>query len=260
MTEPEKEIEERTQRQLAMLADGTLKGRERTTLEQRVAAEPELARALARQRAALSALRGLDLPAPVSLRERIEDQKRAPSRAVRSRRLAIGGGLAGAAAAAALVVALVLPAGGGGPTVVEAASLAERPATEQSVAIDPADPKLLEASVEGVPFPNLEGEFGWRQAGERSDELDGRKTRTVFYERGGERIGYTIISGESVDPPDGASETNLNDVDLASLSEGGQEIVTWLRDGKTCVLAGEGVSTQELLTLASWKGDGAVPF
>ena len=76
----------------------------------------------------------------------------------------------------------------------------------------------------------------------------------------GKRIGYTILSGEGIPPPENSTTTTLNDVKLSSLADGGQEIVTWWRDGKTCVLSGKGVSKQELLELASWKGDGAVPF
>jgi hypothetical protein len=128
------------------------------------------------------------------------------------------------------------------------------------VPVDPAEPKLLDESVEGVPFPSLSGEFGYEPAGSRADELDGRDTKTVFYEREGERIGYTILSGEAIDPPKGAQRETRNGVELASTTSDGREIVTWLRDGRTCVLSGEGVSRETLLTLASWKGDGAVPF
>jgi anti-sigma factor RsiW len=255
-------IDERTERDLAALADGSLSGRRRETIEARLAESPELAAALERQRAsvaALSALRG-ELAAPARLRTRIEAERSRPSAPVRRRRLAFAGGLAGAAAAAALAAVLILPSGAGGPTVTEAAQLAELPATEASVPVDPANPKRLATRVEGVPFPNLEGEFGWRQAGERSDELDGRDTKTVFYEREGQRIGYTILSGDAIDPPEGSTPTTLNDVALNSIKEDGQEIVTWLREDRTCVLSGEGVSRQELLTLASWKGEGAVPF
>jgi hypothetical protein len=36
--------------------------------------------------------------------------------------------------------------------------------------------------------------------------------------------------------------------------------VTWVRQGHTCVLSGTGVDADTLLTLASWKGKGAVRF
>ncbi len=263
MTDPRSgndELDERTSRELTQLADGTLSGAKRTALEERVRSSPELAAALERQRSAVAALRGLDLPAPSGLRARIESQRERPGAPIRRRRLSIAGGLAVAAAAAALLAVLVLPTSSGGPSVVEAAQLSDRPATQASVPVDPSNPKLLAASGDGVPFPNLEGEFDWREAGARSDELDGRQAKTVFFERGGKRIGYTIVSGKAIDPPDGATKTELNGVALASTTDGPKRIVTWLREGRTCVMSGNGVSTAELLELASWKGEGSVPF
>ena len=85
-------------------------------------------------------------------------------------------------------------------------------------------PAVLAEEVEGVPFPNLRPEFGWRPAGARADELDGRDTRTVFYERRGERIGYTIVAGDAIDPPEDSTPSTVNDVDLSSLAEDGREI------------------------------------
>ena len=253
-------LSEQDERDLVALADGRLQGRRREELEARIADSPELGAALARQRAALAAVGQLDLRAPLGLRERIGSERSSPSTPVRRRRLAIGGAIAGAVAAVALATVLVLPSGTGGPTVVEAAQLSELPATDPSTPPDPADPRLLEASAQGLPYPNLDVEFGWRPAGQRTDEIDGRDATTVFYERDGKRIGYTILSGDAIDPPDGSRQKTLNDVNLSATSDGSQQIVTWLRDGYTCVLAGEGVTQKELLTLASWKGDGAVPF
>lgn len=258
---PESQLSEPDERDLVAYADGSLSGDRRQALEARLEASPELRAALERQRAALSALRTLDqIVPPAGLRARLNAERSAPSAPVRRRRFAIAGALAGAVAAVALAAVLVLPSGAGGPTIVEAAKLSELPATDPSTPADPADPRLLEASAQGLPYPNLELEFGWRPAGQRTDEIEGRDATTVFYEREGERIGYTILSGDGIDPPDGAQETTLNDVRLSSLTEGDQEIVTWLREGHSCVLAGEGVSQKELLQLASWKGDGALPF
>jgi hypothetical protein len=256
------EVPERTMRELTALADGTLSGRRREALEKEVEASPALAAALARQRSAVSAVRSVDFTAPASLRARLERERTAPSRAVRGRRLAFGGALAATAAVAILVALLVLPSGTGGPSLGEAAALNELPATEPAPAIDPETPPLLEASGDGVPFPNLRPEFGWVPSGSRTDEIDGREATTVFYERGDQRIGYTIVSGDAIDVPEGGSKTTLNDIELTTLSveQAEGEVVTWLRDGHTCVMSGEGVSTEELRTLAAWKGDGAVPF
>jgi hypothetical protein len=245
---------------LAALADGSLGGRRRSEIEAMVEASPELRAALDRQRTAAAALRGLDLPAPLALRERIEAERSSPGRSLRRRRLGAMGGIAAAACAALLVAVLVLPSGGGGPTVVEASALTELPATQQQVAVDAADPRLLDAAEDGVPFPNLDPTFGWAQAGSRSDELEGRETETVFYERGGERIGYTILAGDSIDPPEDSIRSTRNDVELWANEVDGRRVVTWYRDGRTCVLSGEGVSEAELLELASWRGEGAIPF
>ena len=49
-------------------------------------------------------------------------------------------------------------------------------------------------------------------------------------------------------------------VDLELFSQDGRRVVTWLRDGKTCVLSGAGVDDATLVKLAVWKGDGAVEF
>ena len=254
------ELDERTLRQLAQLADGSLSGPPRDALEARLSSSPELRAALERQRSAVAALRAVDVQAPAGLRQRIEAERRRPSAPVRRRRLAIGGALAGAAAAVALTLALVAPSGSGGPTVVEAAQLSALPATQASVPADPANPKLLAANVSGVSFPNLHAEFAWRQAGSRSDDLEGRTTKTVFYERAGQRIGYTILSGDPVDPPGGARRTVDNGVRLSTAQDRAGAIVTWLRGGHTCVLSGSGVSAKDLREVAAWKGDGAVPF
>jgi hypothetical protein len=259
-------IDERTLRELTQLADGSLGGARRVELEERVAAAPELAAALERQRSAVSALRGLDLAAPASLRAGIaaaagerggQDRGR---RAVPRRRLSLAGGLAAACAVIALLAVALSPGGGERPSVVAAAGLSDLPATTASVAVDPDNPKLLDVAADGVPFPNFEGEFGWRQAGDRGDELGGRRARTVFYERGGRRIGYTILAGAPIDPPPGSRTQRIDGVAFVSTDDGGQRIVTWLRDGHTCVLAGHAVSHAELVELASWTGKGSVPF
>jgi hypothetical protein len=253
------EIPERTMRDLARLADGSLQGRAREALEEEVSASPTLRAALERQRAGVTALRGLELQAPPGLRARIRAERATPSRPVRRRRLALGGALVAAALASALLALVLLPSGAGGPTVVQAAQLSKLPPTD-SVEVAPSNPKLLAAAVEGVPFPNWTTEFGWRQAGIRSDRLDGRDAKTVFYKNGGKRIGYTIVSGDGIDPPRGSRGSSINGVSLHSTSDGGRRIVTWWRGGRTCVLSGSGVSDRQLLKLASWRGDGAVPF
>ena len=81
----------------------------------------------------------------------------------------------------------------------------------------------------------------------------------MFYERDGERIAYTIVDGERLDWPE-ADTTVRDGVELRPFEEEGRNAVTWLREGQTCVLSGEGVDTATLLELAAWKGKGSVRF
>jgi hypothetical protein len=254
----EQKFDESTLRQLAQLADGTLQGFDRAELEARIAHSPALRAALERQRSAAGALRGLDLSAGPGLRASINAQAAVPARSRRRRRVAIAGALAGAVTAVALAAVLIVPSAES-PTVVEAARLSDGPTTG-SVAVDPQNGRLLAADVEGVPFPNWSHEFGWREDGTRTDRLDGRSARTVFYERDGKRVAYTIVSGKGIPAPGGSSPATRNGVQLHSLADGGRRVVTWWRDGRTCVLSSADVGDPELIKLASWKGDGAVQF
>jgi anti-sigma factor RsiW len=255
-------------RDLAALADGSLPESRRAEVEARVAASPALREELARQRRAVHAIRsaGEEVRAPASLRARVEGLRGGDKAADGTGRARAGripwwrvGTVAGAAAVAVAVALIVLP--GGEPTVDEAAGLAYRAPTGSAPPAQDEQPTLLAASFEGLSYPDWEAEFGWRAVGERSDELDGRETHTVLYEnREGRRIGYTIVAGDALDAPPDGDEELVEGVALEAFESDGAQAVTWLRDGHSCVLAGEGVERSTLLELAAWKGDGAVTF
>src|SRR5215217_7845275 len=94
------------------------------------------------------------------------------------------------------------PSGADSPTVPTVASLYQR-APAEAVGVDPSNAKLLSAEVEGVPFPNWRGEFGWLASGTRTDRIGDRATRTVFYRHADKRIAYTIVTGDGIRAPDG---------------------------------------------------------
>ena len=233
-----------------------MSGRRRAQLLAEIGRSPELAGRFEKQRRAVGALRSVDERAPAWLRARVEPERKRRRSAFS---LPLAGGLA-AGAAFALILALVLPGGAGGPTVVEAAELAEQSAAAPAPGPDPAEPKLLDAQAAGLAFPAWAKEFGWRATGRRVDELDGRRAVTVFYEKDGRRIGYTIISGEPIEPPEEARRAAREGTVLHGLTADGRVIVTWLRGGTTCVLSGSGVAADVLFDLAAWKGKGAVGF
>jgi hypothetical protein len=245
---------------LARLADGTLPPERRAEVEARVASSPHLTDALRKQAVALEALRGTtDTGAPARLRADIER-----TRAKRSRRrswvTAPRGALAGAVAAVILALVLVLPALSGGLTVADAADFAGKPPTAPAPGGEPGIPQLLRAKVDDVPFPNYAAKFGWRPVGARHDDSEGRDATTVYYEKNGRRLAYTIVAGDPLDVPADARETKRGGVEYWTFQADGRTAVTWERGGHTCVLSTTTGGPDELVGLADWRGKGAIPF
>jgi hypothetical protein len=255
-------LNERELADLAALADGSLAPERRAEVEARVESDPELAALVEEQRSAVDLVRtaAADARAPLSLRERVEaDRQRLAPRA-RRRRRGLMGGLAAALAVAALALVLALPGGTpGAPNVVQAAGLTALPPTTAAPERS-AGSKLLDTAVDGVAYPYWGDSFAWETTGARRDRLHGRDTATVFYGKNGKRIGYTIVSGPALKTPASARTTVLGGVTLRSFTHDGRTVVTWLRSGHTCVLAGTNVPLPVLLRLAAWKGKGGVPF
>jgi hypothetical protein len=246
--------------ELAALGDGSLPLDAREALEAQVAASPELAVRLEEQRRAVTLVRAAaaEVEASAGLRARIEAERRPRRAPLSTRPFALAAGLA-TAAAVALAVVLALPSEVGGPALAEASTLATLPATGAAPQPLAAEPKLLDQALEDVPFPNWAEKFGWRATGVRTDRIEGRDAVTVFYEKEGRRIGYTIVSGESLDVPEGAAPATREGIELHALALDGRQVVTWERLGYTCILSGDVVDRETLLKLAAWKGQGAVP-
>lgn len=74
------------------------------------------------------------------------------------------------------------------------------------------------------------------------------------------RCRHTIVSGDALDPQADARAATRGGVEYRRFREDGRTVVTWERDGHTCVLSGKAVRPAELLTLADWRGKGAIPF
>jgi anti-sigma factor RsiW len=241
---------------LSKLADGSLDAARRDEVRARIERSPELSASYERERRVVALLHESRATerAPAALRARIEGAR--PSPAVRTRRrLGYAGGLSAALAAIVLVLVLALPGGSpGAPSLSQAAALAVRGPAAAAPAPDPDAPqRQLGQSLEQVYFPNWMTRFGWRAVGQRTDRLDGRRAVTVYYEWHGQRIAYTIVGAPALNEP-AVRVTQLNGVQLRTLRLGGRLVVTWQRDGHTCVLSGAAVSPAELRHLAAWKG------
>jgi len=253
---------ERELADLVALADGSLDSARQAEVQARVDADPRLRALLDEQRRAVGLVRSTaaDARAPLALRERVEADRRRLGPRAKRRRLGLLGSLAGGLAAVALALVLTLPGGApGGPTVVQASGLSALPPTTSPPARSDGS-QLLVTGVAGVAYPYWGDSFGWETSGARRDRLHGRDTATVFYDRSGTRVGYTIVSGGALKAPSRTRTTVLNGVTLHSFAQDGRTVVTWLRSGHTCVLAGARVPLPVLLELAAWKGKGGVPF
>jgi hypothetical protein len=107
------------------------------------------------------------------------------------------------------------------------------------------------AGFAGVSYPDWGKRFGWFAVGGRDDKLGNRRTTTAFYRHTHHRIGYTVISGKPIKPPANADVTTVNGVRLHRFKLGAQDVVTFVRNGHTCVLSGEVHHASTLVKLAS---------
>jgi hypothetical protein len=252
---------EPTERELAALADGSLPPARRAAVEARVAASPRLQALLAEQQRAVIAIRANTARAPDSLRAAVAEERARRRPRARARRLGLAAGLTAATVALTLAVILALPGSeAGAPTVAQAARLASRPPERPAPGLYLRHPALLDLELEEVAYPNWRERFGWRAVGTRSDIVEGRKTVTLFYERRGRSIGYTILSGDPISLPAPSRRSVRDGTELRSFTIDGREVVTWLRQRHTCVLSGVGVSRETLLRLGAWQGGGSIPY
>jgi hypothetical protein len=205
-----------------------------------------------------------DTRAPLALRERVAADAARWDRPAPARRRRLAWPAGALAALAVVVIAVVLAAGGGGggPTAVAVASAAQAGPTHRAPPVDPAHQHLLARDVDGVAFPDWSDKFSWKPFGERSDTIDGRRTRTVFYAGpGGASAAYTIVSGSALDVPAGARTQTVHGTQLNVAPGDAGQVVTWERNGHTCVLtAPASVPTSRLLELAAWDAGGHGPY
>jgi anti-sigma factor RsiW len=238
---------------LSALADGTLPPGRRAEVEARVAASPELADLVERQRRAVRAVEELAMEeVPESLEAAVAAHRRGDRRRRRRRPLLPRIVLAGAAAiAVVLVAAVVLSGGPGAPSVADAAQLATQAPNGPAPPPAGTSGTRLAAAVDGVAFPDFARAYGWHAAGVRHGHIDGRAATVVQYRKGPRRLGYVIVAGAGLARPAAARTTVIRRVEYQTLRLNGRPAVTWRRGGHTCVLVGQ-APRAELLKLASW--------
>lgn len=192
--------------------------------------------------------------APAQMRERIEAQRAGASSRPGSRALGslgslgsrIWSGAAAVAVAAVIAVVLLLTGGATTPSVASAAALATRGATMSAPAVDPSARGQLTASVGNLHFPNWgTHDMGWNAVGSRTDRLGNRDVKTVFYEKDGERIAYSIVS-----------RPIINSGRPLTITSHSRTVFVWNEHGHTCLLSGAGVSASVLHELVGGPDSG----
>ena len=91
---------------------------------------------------------------------------------------------------------------------------------------------------------------GWVPIGTRRDELEGRETRTTYWQKAGSRVAYTTVSGSPVQIPQTGRQTGRRGLLLRSFDEDGRTAVAWNEDGHTVVVSGIRISRASLYNLA----------
>jgi hypothetical protein len=199
--------------------------------------------------------------APLALRERLERQRERARPTARRRWLGLAGSLGAVAAAA--IAALVISVGGeAAPSVLATVRLAGAGPVLPAPKHDAHNPALLQAKIEGLPFPDWYRKFEWRAVGARDDEIGGRAAKTVFYSTPtGGRAAYTILGGKAIPVPEDARTLQRRGTEFYLMQRGGRRIVVWERNGHTCVLTmPTAVPQARALEIAGWDAGGKVPF
>jgi hypothetical protein len=193
------------------------------------------------QRRLAELLLAVEEPAPGPLRARIAELNAAPPRRRRVRRPALAFGGAFATALVAVLV-VVLVAGTSAPTVMQTAKLA----LAQPRASAPA--RLVATGTE-IAFPDW-SPTGWPRAGVRHDRLGGRAVTTEFYGSATATVGYSIVSGGPLALGAAVQTVRRSHAEYRLLRTDGANVVAWVQEGHTCVIASRTATPSTLLSLA----------
>jgi hypothetical protein len=248
---------------LLALAENRSLEPEQVEVAARLRRDPRTRRALERQRRIAGALRGGGPAAPPTLAPKLAEKTARLSRPRRRGSTQAAWSVKLIAATVAVlavvgVVASVIMGSSGGttrPTAAQIAAVWTLPAGGRRVSTDPDHPTQLDISYHGIVFPNFHDREGWHPAGARYDRIRGLMTATVFYQTGRRRAAYTIVPAAGLPVPAHASHLRVAGLALREFRNGDRWIVTFERNGNTCVLTAAAPRERRwLIALATWRG------
>lgn len=250
-----------SERDLAAFADGSLPAVRRGKIERALSESPGLRAAVGAQQRVLRAIDAAARErAPSSLRAQVRLVQPPARRRVPNPGVLLTASVLGACAAA--VVAVFLSVGGGAvaPTVAQAAVLNARVPQRGVREPQKGQGALPNIGAAGLTYPYWEDHFGYRAVGVRYDRLGARAITTVFYRRGASRVAYEIAFGRPLALGGKSWSTERQGVRLWAMRTHHGLVVTWLRDGHTCILIGSATRLPVLLRLAAWHQGGRIPY
>jgi hypothetical protein len=152
----------------------------------------------------------------------------------------------------ALLVALLFawPGGEDARRVIDAAGIA------QSEVDEPRRATLIDRAVPDTPFARRVGEMGWEPVAIWDQQVRGRETVSVVWEKAGHRVVHSSLGGDPVGRPEGSGRTGRGGVLLYGLPGELRTVVTWTEEGGTAVLSGADLPLGDLYDLA---GGSAAP-
>ena len=205
--------------------------------------QPDRERASADEQRLGELLRSVEAPAPGPLRALIAELNAAPAARRRLRMPVLAFGAAFATAALAAVLIVVALGGTSAPTALRTAELALAQPRASA-------PQTLVAAGTKIAFPDWAAR-GWPSAGLRRDRLDGRVVTTEFYRSyASGTVGYAIVSGAPLRFGEGGRTVLQAHGEYRVMVSRGAQVVAWVQDGHTCVLASRTASPATLLALA----------
>lgn len=245
---------------LALSEDRPL-GTEQLAVAERLRRDPSTLQALRRQRHAARALRSGGPAPPPSLAIRLtaqtrglRDPRRRGLRGARWSGIRIGAVAAAAAVIVLAVTAIIAKSGRSTlPTAEQVAAVWALPASGEPVSANPDRPAELDVSYHGIAYPNYQDHEGWHPVSARHDTIAGYPTVTVLYETGHRRSTYTVVPATGLSVPATAMRLRVGGLSLREFRSGDRWIVTFERNGNTCVLTAAAPRERRwLLKLAAW--------
>jgi hypothetical protein len=163
--------------------------------------------------------------------------------------------LGAVAGACVIVVALAAAVIFAWPEGVDARHLVDDVVAAQAEVDSPRRATLRDRAVPATPFSRRASAVGWRPVAIWDQEVHGRESVSVVWEKAGHRVVHSQVSGTPLGAPEGFGRTGRAGVLLYGAEGELRNVVTWTEGDHTVVLSGADLSVDDLYDLAGGPAD-----